>query len=160
MMVGEEPGDKEDLEGRPFVGPAGSILDEALLEAGISRASVYITNAVKHFKWIPKGARRLHQKPNRSEIKACLPWLESEISVVKPDIVVCLGSTASSALIGPDFRLTQHRGEWIASRLAARILATIHPSAILRAPDGEARLEAKRGFVADLRLVAAQLERG
>lgn len=158
MMIGEQPGDKEDLSGHPFVGPAGKLLDESLEEAGIDRREVYITNTVKHFKWIPQGPRRLHQKPNRGEIQACLPWLQAELKIVKPQVLVCLGATAAQALLGSSFRLTQHRGEFVESPLAPQVIATLHPSAILRAPDADAREIARAGFVDDLKQVALQLK--
>jgi len=151
IFVGEQPGDKEDLEGKPFVGPAGALLDKALVEAGIDRAKVYVTNAVKHFKWEPRGKRRIHKKPNATEIAACRPWLEAEIAVLKPKVVVCLGATAAQALLGRDFRVTQHRGEFLESPIAPYVMATVHPSSILRAPDDETRHEEMRRFVADLK---------
>ena len=151
ILVGEQPGDKEDLEGKPFVGPAGALLDKALVEAGIDRAKVYVTNAVKHFKWEPRGKRRIHKKPNAAEIAACRPWLEAEIAVLKPKVVVCLGATAAQALLGRDFRVTQHRGEFLESPIAPHVMATVHPSSILRAPDDETRHEEMRRFVADLK---------
>jgi uracil-DNA glycosylase family protein len=157
MMVGEQPGDKEDLQGRPFVGPAGAVLDKALAAAGIERNDVYVTNIVKHFKWEPRGKRRLHKKPNAIEITACRPWLESEIRVVKPRVVVLLGATAAQGILGRDFRVTQHRGEWTKSEIAPYVLATVHPSSILRAPDDEARHEEMRKFIADLKVAAQQL---
>ena len=158
LMVGEQPGDKEDLQGRPFVGPAGAILDKALEAAGIDRNDVYVTNAVKHFKWEPRGKRRIHKKPNALEISACRPWLDAEVEVTRPDVVVLLGATAAQALLGRDFRVTQHRGEWIESSIAASVMATVHPSSILRAPDDESRHEEMRKFVADLRKVAARIK--
>lgn len=151
IFVGEQPGDKEDLEGKPFVGPAGALLDKALVEAGIDRGKVYVTNAVKHFKWEPRGKRRIHKKPNATEIAACRPWLEAEIAVLKPKVVVCLGATAAQALLGRDFRVTQHRGEFVDSPIASYVMATVHPSSILRAPDDETRHEEMRRFVADLK---------
>src|SRR5579872_6026955 len=151
IFVGEQPGDKEDLEGRPFVGPAGALLDKALVEAGIDRAKVYVTNAVKHFKWEPRGKRRIHKKPNAAEIAACRPWLYAEIAVLKPKVVVCLGATAAQALLGRDFRVTQHRGEFVESPLAPFVMATVHPSSILRAPDDETRHEEMKRFVNDLK---------
>jgi DNA polymerase len=151
IFVGEQPGDKEDLEGKPFVGPAGALLDKALVEAGIDRAKVYVTNAVKHFKWEPRGKRRIHKKPNAAEIAACRPWLEAEIAVLKPKVVVCLGATAAQALLGRDFRVTQHRGEFLESPIAPHVMATVHPSSILRAPNDETRHEEMRRFVADLK---------
>src|SRR6478672_866309 len=152
MMVGEQPGDEEDKQGHPFVGPAGKLLDRALVEAGIDRETVYMTNAVKHFKWKPAGKRRLHQKPNASEVAACKPWLYGELKVIHPEIVVCLGATAAQSLLGPDFRVTKTRGEWLEFEDGQRIIATIHPSAVLRAGDG--REEEYRHFVADLSVVA------
>jgi uracil-DNA glycosylase len=159
MFVGEQPGDLEDRAGHPFVGPAGKLLDRSLLEAGIDRTKVYVTNAVKHFKFVPiERGRRLHKKPNAAEIRACHPWLEAEIRVVKPKVVVALGATAAQALLGKQFRVTQDRGKPIPSDLAEVIVATVHPSAVLRAPD-DAREEARREFVADLKRVATYLER-
>ena len=139
MFVGEQPGDREDLAGRPFVGPAGWLLDKALEQAGIERDEVYVTNAVKHFNWEPRGKRRIHKKPNQLQITACRPWLESELAVVRPEVVVCLGATAAQALLGKNFKVTQQRGEMIASPLAPYVTATVHPSSILRAPDEEIR---------------------
>src|SRR6476659_7124584 len=145
MFVGEQPGDKEDLQGRPFVGPAGALLDRALEEAGIDRTKVYVTNVVKHFKWEPRGKRRIHKKPNAVEINACRPWLEAEIALVKPQVIVALGATAAQALLGAKFRVTQQRGQFLESSLALYIMATVHPSSILRAPDDETRhLEYRR----------------
>ena len=159
MMVGEQPGHEEDLAGKPFVGPAGRALDRALEAAGIARADVYVTNVVKHFKWEPGGRRRIHAKPNQMEIAACLPWLQAELEVVKPEAVVCLGATAAQALLGPRFRVTKERGRWVQSALAGRpVLATVHPSAILRAPDDEARHREFDAFVEDLRHVRALLK--
>jgi DNA polymerase len=161
MMVGEQPGDKEDLAGKPFVGPAGRILDQALETAGIDRGTVYVTNVVKHFKWRPRGKRRLHEKPNAVEIAACRYWLELELSLVKPDVIMCLGATAAQALLGRSFRVTRDRGVFVGSDLAPHVLATIHPSAILRAPDDETRAAEMKRFIADLRKVArviAELE--
>jgi DNA polymerase len=157
MFVGEQPGDKEDLQGRPFVGPAGLILDKALDEAGIDRAQVYVTNAVKHFKWEPRGKRRIHKKPNSLEIAACRPWLDAEIEVVRPDVIVCLGATAAQALLGNKFRVTQHRGELMTSEFGPLITATVHPSSILRAPDDDTRHREMRLFVADMKKIAAAL---
>jgi uracil-DNA glycosylase len=154
LMVGEQPGDQEDIAGRPFVGPAGRLLDEALVAAGIDRAEVYVTNAVKHFKWEPAGKRRLHKKPNAREIAACRPWLETEVSLVSPQIVVALGATAAQTMLGPDFRVTQERGKLIPVPWAQYFLATIHPSAILRMP-GEERKAAMEAFIADLKKVPA-----
>jgi len=153
-MVGEQPGDKEDLSGRPFVGPAGKLLDRALDDAGIDRDKVYVTNVVKHFKWRPRGKRRIHQKPNWSEMTACRPWLDAELTVIQPRVLVCLGATAAQALLGRDFRITRQRGVPIDSPLAPNVLATVHPSSILRAGDDEARREQMDEFVADLRTVA------
>jgi DNA polymerase len=157
MLVGEQPGDKEDLMGRPFVGPAGAVLDRALQEAGIARDEVYVTNIVKHFKWEPRGKRRIHKKPNALQISACRPWLDAEIEVTQPEVMVLLGASAAQGLLGRDFRVTQHRGEWIQSQLAPYVLATVHPSAILRAPDDESRHEEMRKFIADLKVVAKQI---
>jgi DNA polymerase len=159
MLVGEQPGDQEDIQGRPFVGPAGRILDKALEEAGINRDEVYVTNAVKHFKWEPRGKRRIHKKPNSMEITACKPWIEAEIGVIKPDVIVCLGATAAQSLLGRDFRVSTQRGTWISSPLAPFVTATVHPSSLLRAPDEVTRrLETKR-FVQDLKLVREALEK-
>jgi DNA polymerase len=152
LLVGEQPGDREDVEGRPFVGAAGAMLDRALEAVGLDRRSVYVTNAVKHFKWEPRGKRRLHSKPNRGEMLACRPWLEAEIAAVRPHVIVCLGSTAAQALLGAGFRVTHDRGKPLASRYAAHVVATVHPSAILRAPDPEAREKSFHDFVADLRV--------
>ncbi|MCU1383300.1 MAG: Uracil-DNA glycosylase, putative family 6 [Acidobacteria bacterium] len=157
MLIGEQPGDAEDLSGHPFVGPAGKLLDRALADAGIDRASVYVTNAVKHFKWEPRGKRRIHKKPRASEIGACRPWLDTEIALVKPRVIVCLGATAAQALLGSAFKVTQHRGAVVPSPLAARVMATVHPSSILRAPDDEARREEMRRFTDDLRAAARAL---
>jgi uracil-DNA glycosylase len=159
MMVGEQPGDKEDLQGRPFVGPAGAVLDKALAEAGIDRNDVYVTNIVKHFKWEPRGKRRIHKKPNALEISACRPWLKAEIAVTRPEVVVLLGATAAQGILGREFRVTQHRGEWVTSDIAPFVLATVHPSSILRAPDDESRHEEMRKFVADLKTVARQIHK-
>jgi uracil-DNA glycosylase family protein len=157
MLVGEQPGDQEDRQGRPFVGPAGRLLDEALVEAGIDRGATYVTNAVKHFKWEPRGKRRIHAKPAWSELTACRPWLEAELAVVKPRVVVCLGATAAQSLLGKQFRVTKERGTWVESGLAEHVTATIHPSAILRQRDDESRHRELRAFVRDLELVAAVL---
>src|SRR5437762_840051 len=157
MLVGEQPGDAEDLAGRPFVGPAGKLLDRALAEAGIDRGDVYVTNVVKHFKWEPRGKRRIHAKPNQAEIGACLPWLQAELDVIKPEAVVCLGATAAQALLGPRFRVTKERGRWVNAPWAQRVLATVHPSAILRAPDEQTRHREFDLFVADLAHVRAAL---
>lgn len=158
LMIGEQPGDKEDLEGRPFVGPAGNLLNTALEQAGINRNEVYVTNAVKHFKWEPRGKRRLHKKPNAAEIAACRPWLDGELAAVKPEIVVCLGATAAQAILGRNFRVTQQRGEFLPGPNGYTALATVHPSSILRAPDDDTRHEEMRRFVDDLRKVAARIE--
>jgi uracil-DNA glycosylase len=158
LLVGEQPGDREDLEGRPFVGPAGRLLDEALAEAGIDRAEAYVTNAVKHFKWEPRGKRRIHQKPNAAELAACRPWLDAELEVVKPHVLVCLGATAAQALLGRSVRVTKDRGRPLESELAAVAFATVHPSSILRAPDATSRQRERALFVDDLRVAAAALE--
>ncbi len=158
MMVGEQPGDKEDLLGRPFVGPAGAVLDKALVAAGIERVDIYLTNIVKHFKWEPRGKRRLHKKPNALEISACRPWLQAEINAVKPQVLVLLGATAAQGIMGRQFRVTQHRGQWLESEIAPLVMATVHPSTILRAPDDDSRHEEMRKFVADLKKVAARLQ--
>jgi uracil-DNA glycosylase len=159
LLVGEQPGDREDLEGRPFVGPAGRLLDEALEESGIERATAYVTNVVKHFKWEPRGKRRIHQKPNREEIAACRPWLDAELAVVQPRVLVCLGATAAQALLGRDVRVTRDRGRPLESDLAPVAYATVHPSSILRAPDDESRRRERALFVDDLRVAAAALGR-
>jgi DNA polymerase len=158
MFVGEVPGDEEDLKGRPFVGPAGRLFDKALDEAGIDRSKTYVTNVVKHFKWrpAPRGKRRIHEKPNAAEIRACSPWLVAEIKLVQPRILVCLGATAAQALLGKDFRVTKQRGQWVTSEHAERTMATLHPSAILRAPDPEMREQQYRDFVSDLVKIARQ----
>jgi uracil-DNA glycosylase len=157
LFVGEQPGDQEDRQGRPFVGPAGRVLDEALELAGIDRSSIYVTNAVKHFKWEARGKRRIHAKPSWSEQMACRPWLEAEIAVVQPRVLVCLGATAAQSLLGKQFRVTKERGRWLDSELAERVTATIHPSAILRQRDDESRRREMQLFVEDLRLVATEL---
>jgi uracil-DNA glycosylase len=157
MFVGEQPGNEEDLTGRPFVGPAGRLLDKALDEAGIERSRTYVTNVVKHFKWEPRGKRRIHAKPDPLEIMACRPWLEAELAVVKPQIVVCLGATAAQAFLGKKFKVTQERGKIFSSPLAPRVLATVHPSSILRAPDDESRHVAMHRFIDDMRKVAEAL---
>lgn len=159
MMVGEQPGDAEDLAGRPFVGPAGRLLDRALEDAGIDRDLVYVTNVVKHFKWVPRGKRRIHTKPNASEIGACRPWLEAEIALVQPQILVCLGATAAQALLGRSFKVSRQRGEFVVSSLAPVATATVHPSSILRAPDAQRHAELER-FIEDLRKIAVELARG
>jgi DNA polymerase len=154
VFVGEQPGNDEDLAGKPFVGPAGRILDQALAEAGIDRGDVYVTNTVKHFKWEPKGKKRIHKKPNAGEIAACRPWLQAELSVLRPEVLICLGATAAQALIAKDFKVSQRHGEMLSSSLAPQIMATIHPSAILRSPDDESRHAAMRQFTSDLAKVA------
>lgn len=159
MLVGEQPGDAEDVAGRPFVGPAGRILDAALQEAGIDRSHVYVTNVVKHFKWEPRGKRRIHAKPNAAEIGACRPWLEVEIALVKPRVLVCLGATAAQALLGRSFKVSQQRGTLVPSPLAPIVSATVHPSSILRAPDDETRREEMRRFVEDLRTIAREMSK-
>lgn len=156
MLVGETPGDREDIEGRPFVGPAGRLLDRCLAEAGIDRKASYVTNVVKHFKWVPRGKRRIHSKPNAREIQACKPWLEAEIALVKPDVLVCLGATAAQALLGPTFRVTRRRGVLVESTLARVVLATVHPSSLLRGEPEEREAEIAR-FIADLRKAARAL---
>jgi DNA polymerase len=158
VFVGEQPGDREDREGRPFVGPAGRVLDEALAEAGIDRRLAYVTNAVKHFKWEGRGKRRIHQKPNAEELAACRPWLDAELSVLDPQVLVALGATAAQTLLGRSFRVTKQRGVPVESDLAPNVLATVHPSSILRAPDEAARREAYAAFVADLQVVRKLLD--
>jgi DNA polymerase len=158
LLVGEQPGNEEDLTGRPFVGPAGRLLDRALAEAGINREDVYVTNVVKHFKWEPRGKRRIHKKPNAAEIGACRPWLEIELSLVKPQLVVCLGATAAQALLGKTFKVSQRRGEFVEGGIAPLVTATVHPSSILRAPDDETRRAEMQRFVQDLRRVAERLK--
>jgi uracil-DNA glycosylase len=160
VLVGEQPGDKEDLAGRPFVGPAGQLLDEGLEAAGIDRSQAYVTNVVKHFKWRARGKRRLHEKPNRAEIAACRVWLDTELAAIRPDVIVCLGATAAQALLGPSFRVTRDRGTFVQSSLAPHVIATIHPSAILRAEDEESRDAEMKRFIADLRKVARVLASG
>src|SRR5437762_10198558 len=147
VFVGEQPGDQEDRQGAPFVGPAGAMLDKALEDAGIPRSDVYVTNAVKHFKWEPRGKRRIHKKPRVSEIKACRPWLEAELRLVKPTLLVCLGATAAQAIFGPSFRVTRERGKVLSSRFAPKVLATVHPSSLLRQPDEESRQREDRKSV-------------
>jgi len=161
MFVGEQPGDQEDLAGHPFVGPAGKLFNDALAEAGIDRDEVYVTNIVKHFKWSPaeRGKRRIHKKPRYSEINACRPWLDAELKAVKPQVVVCLGATAAQSLLGRDFSVTRQHGQWIESDLAPEVMATVHPSSILRAPDHESRQLQRRDFVRDL-LKVAELIKG
>ena len=157
MLVGEQPGDAEDLAGHPFVGPAGRLLDTALEEAGIDRRQVYVTNVVKHFKWEPRGKRRIHAKPNAAEIGACRPWLDVEIALVKPRVLVCLGATAAQALLGRSFKVSRQRGTRVPSPLAPIVIATVHPSSILRAPDDEARRGEMRRFVEDLRRISREM---
>lgn len=157
MFVGEQPGDEEDIKGHPFVGPAGRLFDKALIDAGIDRSQTYVTNAVKHFKWKPAGKRRLHEKPKASEIAACRPWLDAELTIVQPHILVLLGATAAQGLLGSTFRVTQMRGQWLESDLAENVLATVHPSSVLRAPDARAREEQYHDLVRDLRTVAQRI---
>src|SRR6266568_7697854 len=159
MFVGEQPGNDEDLAGKPFVGPAGKLLDAALQEAGIERRTVYVTNVVKHFKWEPRGKTRIHAKPNSIEITACLPWLNAELAVVKPDVLVCLGATAAQALLGKDFSVMRRHGELVESPLAPHVIATVHPSSILRAIDDQSRHEQMQSFVDDLRKIAPLIHR-
>jgi uracil-DNA glycosylase len=159
MFVGEQPGDREDIEGRPFVGPAGRILDEALSQAGISRDDVYVTNVVKHFRWeaAPRGKRRIHKKPRASEIKACRPWLDAEVARVQPKVLVCLGATAAQSLLGKDYSVLRNRGEFVKSPLAPYTMATVHPSSILRSPDSETRKAEMLLFIRDLKKIAPLL---
>src|SRR3954469_3366427 len=157
MFVGEQPGDKEDLAGTPFVGPAGALLDKALAEAGIDRTKVYVTNVVKHFKWEPRGKRRIHKKPNAAEVTACRPWLDAEIRVINPRAIVCLGATAAQAVIGPKFRVSIQRAQFVKSDLAEYVTATVHPSSILRAPTDDARRAEMARFVADLKTIRAAI---
>ena len=157
MLVGEQPGDREDLAGEPFVGPAGALLDRALADAGIDRSNAYVTNVVKHFKWRPAGKRRIHQKPDAAEIAACRPWLDREIELVGPRVVVCLGATAAQALLGRSFRVTRSRGQFVEWEREPLVLATVHPSSILRAADDTSRRAELAAFVADLSVAAAAL---
>ncbi len=159
MLVGEQPGDREDRAGRPFVGPAGELLDRALASAGIDREQAFVTNVVKHFKWrpVPGSKRRLHERPNAVEVRACLPWLEAELAVVEPDALVLLGATAAQAILGPEFRVTAHRGEFVECALAPLVMATVHPSSILRATDETARETQMAAFVDDLARIPAAL---
>src|SRR5437763_9394288 len=157
VFVGEQPGDSEDLAGHPFVGPAGKLLDRCLEAAGVDRSRAYVTNAVKHFKWVPRGTRRIHSKPNSMEIAACFPWLEAEIAAVKPKVVVALGATAAQALFGKAFRVTRERGRLVASRFAPYAMATVHASSLLRAPDEDTRHRETEHFIADLRKIAEVL---
>lgn len=154
MFVGEQPGDQEDLQGKPFVGPAGKLLDTALEQADINRTKTYVTNAVKHFKWEARGKRRIHKKPNAVEIAACRQWLDAEITALQPKVIVCLGATAAKALLGRDFRVTMRRGEFIKSSLAPYVMATVHPSSILRAPDEDTRHQEMLRFIDDLRKIS------
>jgi uracil-DNA glycosylase family protein len=158
MLVGEQPGDREDIEGHPFVGPAGRLLDRALEEAGIARSEAYITNVVKHFKYTMRGKRRIHRRPDAEEIAACRPWLDAELAVMKPRVLVALGATAAKALLGPSFKVTKQRGEFVESNMAPLATGTVHPSSILRAPDDEARHRAYADFVQDLRVIAGALD--
>ncbi len=158
MFIGEQPGDKEDLAGKPFVGPAGAVLDKALAAAGISREDIYVTNAVKHFKWEPRGKRRIHKKPNALEVAACRPWLDREIELTQPEVVVVMGATAAQALLGRQFKVTQQRGRLLDSNLAPHVIATVHPSSILRAPDDETRHAEMASFIDDLRVVARAMK--
>ena len=157
MLVGEQPGDREDIEGKPFVGPAGRVLDTALESAGIPRAQVYLTNAVKHFRWVRRGKRRLHEKPNSQQVRACRPWLEAEVKAVKPRLIVLLGATAAQAVLGPTFRVTRDRGKVLETPLGIAGLATVHPSSILRSPDDESRDQAMDAFVRDLKVAVGFL---
>lgn len=159
VFVGEQPGDREDREGHPFIGPAGQLLDRAVTEAGLDRARIYITNVVKHFKWEERGKKRIHQKPNAGEIRACRPWLDAELSVLRPAAVVCLGATAAQALLGKSFRVTQHRGETLETAFAPIAMGTAHPSSILRAPDDRTRHEQYQQLVDDLRRLRTALDR-
>jgi uracil-DNA glycosylase family protein len=154
ILVGEQPGDQEDLQGRPFVGPAGQLLDWSLEKAGIDRSRAYVTNVVKHFKWVPRGKRRIHSKPSSAEIRACRPWLDAELELAKPEVLVCLGATAAQALLGSSFRVSQERGRFVRSNLAPHVMATVHPSSLLRIEDDAARKDAIREFVRELRQVA------
>jgi DNA polymerase len=155
MLVGEQPGDQEDIQGKPFVGPAGRLLEKALDEAGIDRRRVYVTNAVKHFRWTQRGKRRLHEKPNAGQVRACRPWLEAEIEVVRPHLLVLMGATAAQSVLGPAFKVTKDRGKVMSSPFGVPALATVHPSSILRATDEESREAALAGFIADLKVAAA-----
>ncbi len=157
LFIGEQPGNDEDLQGRPFVGPAGRLLDQALEQTGIDRRQTYVTNVVKHFKWEPRGKRRIHKKPNSTEIEACKPWLEAEIAAVKPRVIVCLGATAAQTLLGKEFRVSRQRGQPIPSPLAHTVIATVHPSSILRAPDEQTRRSEMQRFIDDLKIVADAL---
>jgi len=154
MMVGEQPGNDEDLAGRPFVGPAGKLLDRALAEAGLDRRQIYVTNIVKHFKWKPQGKRRIHDKPNAAEVEACRPWFQTELDLIQPEILVCLGATAAQALLGRSFKISVERGRFVQSPLAPRVFAIVHPSSLLRMPDEETRRAETRRFIDELKLVA------
>jgi DNA polymerase len=156
MLIGEQPGDQEDIQGHPFVGPAGQLLDRALEQAGIDRGRVYVTNAVKHFRWVRRGKRRLHEKPNAQQVRACRPWLEAEVETVKPQLLVLLGATAAQSVMGPDFRVSKQRGQVLPSPLGIPAVATVHPSSILRAVDDASRHEAMESLVADLKVAAGQ----
>ncbi|HYV28676.1 MAG TPA: UdgX family uracil-DNA binding protein [Candidatus Eisenbacteria bacterium] len=158
IFIGEQPGNEEDLAGKPFVGPAGKLLYKALAEAGIDRTKIYVTNAVKHFKWEPKGKRRIHKKPNAREVAACRPWLNAELAALKPKVLVCLGATAAQALLGKEFRVSRDRGKFVQSMLAERVLATVHPSSILRIPDDEMRKVELGRFIKDLGKVAKAIQ--
>jgi DNA polymerase len=160
VLVGEQPGNDEDLAGKPFVGPAGRLLDQALAEAGIERSQTYVTNVVKHFKWEPKGKRRIHKKPGAREIAACRPWLDAELAVLQPKLLVCLGATAAQALLGNKFKVRQQRGQWVESPLAPSVMATVHPSSILRAIKDEDRRAQMKAFVADLKKATRPRSRG
>jgi DNA polymerase len=155
ILVGEQPGDSEDLSGKPFVGPAGKIMDRALEDAGIDRSEVFVTNTVKHFKWEPRGKRRIHKKPSSRDIAACRPWLEAELRIVRPKVLVCLGATAAQAIFGPSFRVTRERGKVLSSPFAGKVVATVHPSSLLRQPDAESRKREYAHFVDDLRIALA-----
>ena len=157
MLVGEQPGDREDREGHPFVGPAGMLLDRALVAAGIDRKTVYVTNVVKHFSWEERGKWRIHKKPRPDQVRACRPWLEAEIAAVRPQVLVCLGATAAQALLGAAFRVSRQRGEFVDSPLAPQVLATVHPSSLLRAPDEETRQAEMKRFIVDLKKAASAL---
>jgi DNA polymerase len=158
MLVGEQPGNDEDLAGKPFVGPAGKLLDAVLKQVGIDRHQVYTTNVVKHFKWEPRGKRRIHSKPNAEQVSACRPWLDAEISLIRPSVIVCLGATAARALLGKEFRVTRQRGQFVRSPLAPLVMATVHPSSILRAPDDRTRRQERQLFVEDMERVAQALQ--
>jgi DNA polymerase len=158
MLVGEQPGDQEDLAGKPFVGPAGHVLIRALEEAGVDRNTIYVTNAVKHFKWKPRGKKRIHQKPSSRDIAACRPWLQAEFRIVRPKVLICLGSTAAQVIFGPAFRVTRERGKLLESKLAHRVVATVHPSSLLRQPDEESRHREYNLFVNDLRTAVRAAE--